>query len=136
MCVHFFFFFVIVRRPPRSTRTDTLLPYTTLFRSRSCTHQAATITPKPQQPPRSRCATRSIATADHPLLQERRRPRAFHDGWHPYERTWARPAFTATPGRAQVTPSEDRLREDLREKVSRIIKARHHSDHPTGRPGA
>src|SRR3546814_19877916 len=27
------FFFLIVRRPPRSTRTDTLLPYTTLFRS-------------------------------------------------------------------------------------------------------
>src|SRR3546814_12470446 len=27
------FFFLIVRRPPRSTRTDTRLPYTTLFRS-------------------------------------------------------------------------------------------------------
>src|SRR3546814_12158851 len=26
-------FFLIVRRPPRSARTDTLLPYTTLFRS-------------------------------------------------------------------------------------------------------
>src|SRR3546814_12892411 len=26
-------FFVMVRRPPRSTRTDTLFPYTTLFRS-------------------------------------------------------------------------------------------------------
>src|SRR3546814_3729847 len=25
--------FLIVRRPPRSTRTDTLLPYTTLFRA-------------------------------------------------------------------------------------------------------
>src|SRR3546814_8578482 len=29
-----FFFFVMIRRPPRSTRTDTLFPYTTLFRSR------------------------------------------------------------------------------------------------------
>src|SRR3546814_13759911 len=28
-----FFFFLMIRRPPRSTRTDTLLPYTTLFRS-------------------------------------------------------------------------------------------------------
>src|SRR3546814_18898589 len=28
-----FFFFVMIRRPPRSTRTDTLFPYTTLFRS-------------------------------------------------------------------------------------------------------
>src|SRR3546814_20298577 len=28
-------FFLMIRRPPRSTRTDTLLPYTTLFRSRA-----------------------------------------------------------------------------------------------------
>src|SRR3546814_2857879 len=28
-----FFFFVMIRRPPISTRTDTLFPYTTLFRS-------------------------------------------------------------------------------------------------------
>src|SRR3546814_8381300 len=31
----------MIRRPPRSTRTDTLFPYTTLFRSRS---------PRPRQP--------------------------------------------------------------------------------------
>src|SRR3546814_3069079 len=31
------FFFLMIRRPPRSTRTDTLFPYTTLFRSgRGC----------------------------------------------------------------------------------------------------
>src|SRR3546814_1437084 len=29
----FYFFFLMIRRPPRSTRTDTLFPYTTLFRS-------------------------------------------------------------------------------------------------------
>src|SRR3546814_13112680 len=29
-----FVFFLMRRRPPRSTRTDTLFPYTTLFRSR------------------------------------------------------------------------------------------------------
>src|SRR3546814_12440431 len=28
-----FFFFLMIRRPPRSTRTYTLFPYTTLFRS-------------------------------------------------------------------------------------------------------
>src|SRR3546814_7107823 len=28
------FVFLMIRRPPRSTRTDTLFPYTTLFRSR------------------------------------------------------------------------------------------------------
>src|SRR3546814_15798355 len=31
-CIHAFFF-LMIRRPPRSTRTDTLFPYTTLFRS-------------------------------------------------------------------------------------------------------
>src|SRR3546814_2433257 len=31
--LYLFFFFLIIRRPPRSTRTDTRFPYTTLFRS-------------------------------------------------------------------------------------------------------
>src|SRR3546814_14654704 len=30
------FVFLMIRRPPRSTRTDTLFPYTTLFRSAIC----------------------------------------------------------------------------------------------------
>src|SRR3546814_17052490 len=35
LCWQFFvFFFLRLRRPPRSTRTDTVFPYTTLFRSR------------------------------------------------------------------------------------------------------
>src|SRR3546814_18114071 len=37
-CLHsvfLLFFFLMIRRPPRSTRTDTLFPYTTLFRSLS-----------------------------------------------------------------------------------------------------
>src|SRR3546814_13429525 len=29
----YYIFFLMIRRPPRSTRTDTLFPYTTLFRS-------------------------------------------------------------------------------------------------------
>src|SRR3546814_9196564 len=36
ICLHITllcFFFLMIRRPPRSTRTDTLFPYTTLFRS-------------------------------------------------------------------------------------------------------
>src|SRR3546814_2625162 len=37
LCVLYSFivFFLMIRRPPRSTRTDTLFPYTTLFRSRA-----------------------------------------------------------------------------------------------------
>src|SRR3546814_7932077 len=37
-------YFLIIRRPPRSTRTDTLFPYTTLFRS-----------PRAPRAPRRRC---------------------------------------------------------------------------------
>src|SRR3546814_6550869 len=32
------FFCLMIRRPPRSTRTDTRLPYTTLFRSHDAAH--------------------------------------------------------------------------------------------------
>src|SRR3546814_19080378 len=35
LSVLLYFFFLMIRRPPRSTRTDTLFPYTTLFRSPS-----------------------------------------------------------------------------------------------------
>src|SRR3546814_9244563 len=34
-------FFLMIRRPPRSTRTDTLFPYTTLFRSFRCRRPAS-----------------------------------------------------------------------------------------------
>src|SRR3546814_4862156 len=33
LCLFSSYFYLMVRRPPRSTRTDTLFPYTTLFRS-------------------------------------------------------------------------------------------------------
>src|SRR3546814_1369955 len=42
--------FLMIRRPPRSTRTDTLLPYTTLFRSTHSTTGA-----RPVRPPSTRC---------------------------------------------------------------------------------
>src|SRR3546814_11432640 len=38
---YLYFFFFMIERPPRSTRTDTLFPYTTLFRSPE--HGMATI---------------------------------------------------------------------------------------------
>src|SRR3546814_13322605 len=39
-CLRFCYvvFFLMIRRPPRSTRTDTLFPYTTLFRSARYPH--------------------------------------------------------------------------------------------------
>src|SRR3546814_12310463 len=47
-----FFFFLMNRRPPKSTRTDTLFPYTTLFRS-ACS-------PKPTRRRKRRCCSRRI----------------------------------------------------------------------------
>src|SRR3546814_1503071 len=42
---HFSFFFLMIRRPPRSTRTDTLFPYTTLFRSASDSRRSGVCMP-------------------------------------------------------------------------------------------
>src|SRR3546814_5019023 len=61
------FFFLMIRRPPRSTRTDTLFPYTTLFRSR---HPAA------------RGEGSELRNQRHPVLVlhcEPRRRRLVHD---------------------------------------------------------
>src|SRR3546814_11370335 len=50
VCDEFFLslFFLMIRRPPRSTRTDTLFPYTTLFRS-AVAAPAAGMLPDPQE---------------------------------------------------------------------------------------
>src|SRR3546814_19104320 len=42
-CDVVYFFFLMIRRQPSSTRTDTLFPYTTLFRSRIGQHRAGGI---------------------------------------------------------------------------------------------
>src|SRR3546814_14452502 len=59
-----FFFFLMIRRPPRSTRTDTLFPYTTLFRSTS----------RSSSSPRRRCA-RSAIPLDRLSFTDLARPR-------------------------------------------------------------
>src|SRR3546814_2348140 len=49
----------MIRRPPRSTRTDTLFPYTTLFRSPGpAGHARATRLPRPCRGSRTRCPGR------------------------------------------------------------------------------
>src|SRR3546814_3210261 len=42
---YFLLFFLMIRRPPRSTRTDTLFPYTALFRSLYPSEQQARAQP-------------------------------------------------------------------------------------------
>src|SRR3546814_20630229 len=58
-----FLFFLMIRRPPRSTRTDTLFPYTTLFRSPRRSREAHDPVhrrgPSFQQSPAGRASARS-----------------------------------------------------------------------------
>src|SRR3546814_2447000 len=80
------FFFLMIRRPPRSTRPDTLFPYTTLFRSAllpAGAHPRFHGGGEPGLP-----ARRSQRDARHPAarreLPARRRPRP--RGRHPRRR--------------------------------------------------
>src|SRR3546814_15651801 len=65
LLLFFFLFFLMIRRPPRSTRTDTLFPYTTLFRSAPTnSHRAPQGTGTPSaarghRPPSPGCRQRS-----------------------------------------------------------------------------
>src|SRR3546814_11060410 len=45
-----FVFFLMIRRPPRSTRTDTLFPYTTLFRSQILRRSRGVLRPRAASP--------------------------------------------------------------------------------------
>src|SRR3546814_14700273 len=63
-----YFFFLIIRRPPRSTRTDTLFPYTTLFRSRDRKGRRCDIWYSPQP------LSRNLVPKDVQLPWSRKRP--------------------------------------------------------------
>src|SRR3546814_3226827 len=74
LCVYVFVFvFLMIRRPPRSTRTDTLFPYTTLFRSRPpaallgrhCTHAARRTREAPRQRRRTAEGARRPRSEEH-----------------------------------------------------------------------
>src|SRR3546814_9423878 len=55
----------MIRRPPRSTRTDTLFPYTTLFRSGDDPVRHPDRRRPPAQPaPRARCQLRALMAWD------------------------------------------------------------------------
>src|SRR3546814_7832740 len=60
----------MIRRPPRSTRTDTLFPYTTLFRSHR--PAAAQRSRAVLERPRARCGLPAAAPIDHARLLHHR----------------------------------------------------------------
>src|SRR3546814_12021320 len=59
----YYLFFLMIRRPPRSTRTDTLFPYTTLFRSTGTAfgYQPATVSTSDAQSSRLSPVATSIS---------------------------------------------------------------------------
>src|SRR3546814_16071881 len=72
----------MIRRPPRSTRTDTLFPYTTLFRSSSATIRSTAKTMRrasPRSPRRKRARRDDAKRSPRPTTadpdQGRARPR-------------------------------------------------------------
>src|SRR3546814_14087355 len=68
-----YFFFLMIRRPPRATLTDTLFPYTTLFRSVQVSlHHGG----KRQQPASD---PRGVRNAHPPLGRHRVQMRAGRD---------------------------------------------------------
>src|SRR3546814_8372077 len=71
----------MLRRPPRSTRTDTLFPYTTLFRSCRPTppSHGRSCTPRPRRCPRTR-GWRNRTSATKARCRRRRSARSASDG--------------------------------------------------------
>src|SRR3546814_8914025 len=60
------FVFLMRRRPPRSTRTDTLFPYTTLFRSLRLTSTTRSTAPPDSSAARPASTARVIASSSSP----------------------------------------------------------------------
>src|SRR3546814_19613531 len=115
MMLNIFFFFLMIRRPPRSTRTDTLFPYTTLFRS--------WIVPREDHPFSPRAQT---SFAWLPMLR-----RAFRWLiWRKLEATW--PAI-GTPEGAKAREIEALARDHPTAQVpDAALRARLAPDFPLG----
>src|SRR3546814_4443437 len=90
------FFFLMIRRPPRSTRTHTLFPYTTLFRSADV------------PVPAHGCARRQAAPDAAPRLHRADRDRPRRSRW---PQTHAAYPISAALHRATTRRSEEHTSE-------------------------
>src|SRR3546814_21128789 len=92
----------MIRRPPRSTRTDTLFPYTTLFRSRDREHAGVPQTVRPRECRRLRLSDACLGDL---AAGERRNTGGVPPGIRPTRQHRIRiganrpPAVTAAPAR-------------------------------------
>src|SRR3546814_8143879 len=79
-------FFLMIRRPPRSTRTDTLFPYTTLFRSRKRPeHRPGALRPSSKVLPRLKAPRRRRAADPRSTWRSRQRESAMRSEEHTSE---------------------------------------------------
>src|SRR3546814_1112019 len=74
----------MIRRPPRSTRTDTLFPYTTLFRSLAC---SSTMPLSPLKSWSSECSKAWIASQQQRQPGAQRQLPCFRVRWRSEEHT-------------------------------------------------
>src|SRR3546814_16257550 len=97
----------MIRRPPRSTRTDTLFPYTTLFRSQ----RAAASEPPPAHPARRTTPGniwRQGTAWQHLQWQWRRREPWRAGGRNGAPSPATRPPFSRSAHRKPTTPKQER----------------------------
>src|SRR3546814_20032900 len=119
-----FVFFLMIRRPPRSTRTDTLFPYTTLFRS-----DPARGEPSPLQRPiaaeRLDCIGRTTRLIAAGRRQDRRRtelPRAAEKDEEPRDhRRKPRPSPRTCSGVQAAAKDIKHGRASCRERVCQYV---------------
>src|SRR3546814_19863860 len=100
----------MIRRPPRSTRTDTLVPYTTLFRSPASGRASILFHPPCISSCNGSRFTRSISYHHGKLIA--------HDGEHPASKMGVPSWTTATPADnswavSKPLDSQDAARESL-----------------------
>src|SRR3546814_13772916 len=92
----FFLFFLMIRRPPRSTRTDTLFPYTTLFRS---TAGRGRCSPPWRLPPRDACRATTAPGSRAPPRRPPRRARGRGRRRRGRDARWRSPGALPTTSR-------------------------------------
>src|SRR3546814_9484271 len=126
----FFFFFLMRRRPPRPTRTDTLFPYTTPFRSPGQPHQPGHLTRRTHQG-RGGHRRRSLPADDgpHRHLRSRNQPRPAVGGHHRPGRSRPAPRHEnqhrPLPGAANRRPHRGDPRRDRLDRAPRPRPRRH-----------
>src|SRR3546814_16359404 len=111
----------MIRRPPRATRTDTLVPYTTLFRS---ARRAFERRPYPACRGRTHCRSHSLAprSAD-PLPQERTRLLAEADNPRRAKPTGAQDDGSHRSSALETCPLEYRRMDDIRHAARRLARS-------------